>query len=72
MSTHVMTPERLRRLGIEALSKKLGLVGMVRFLQQFESGSGDYTRERRHLLKDLDVAAIVQEIRKKRKSSPAR
>jgi len=61
-----MTPEQLRRLGMEALDKKLGPVGAVRFLQLFDGGAGDYTRERKELLKDLDVPAIVGEIRKKK------
>jgi len=30
----------------KALAKSLGPVGMVRFLQQFDTGCGDYTRER--------------------------
>ena len=41
-----MTPETLRQAGLEALRRELGAAGMVRFLQQFEMGSGDYTAER--------------------------
>jgi len=43
-----MTPtlDDIRRAGLEALREKLGRAGMVRFLQQFENGSGDYSRER--------------------------
>jgi hypothetical protein len=36
----------LRRKGLAALRKKLGYVGMVRFLNQTDAGSGDYTKER--------------------------
>ena len=68
MSTHAMTPEQLRRLGIEALHKKLGPVDTVRFLQLFDAGIGDYTQERKELLKDMDVPKIVEEIRKKKKA----
>jgi hypothetical protein len=32
--------------GLEALRERLGRAGMVRFLQQFETGQGDYARER--------------------------
>lgn len=40
------TLEEIRREGLEALRGRLGRAGMVRFLQQFESGSGDYAQER--------------------------
>jgi hypothetical protein len=39
---------------------------MVRFLQQFETGYGDYTKERRQWLKDMDIHGIITEIKKKR------
>lgn len=41
-----MTPEALRNVGLDALRRELGVVGMVRFLQQFETGKDDYTAER--------------------------
>lgn len=58
-----MTPAQLREKGIEALVKALGPVGMVRFLQQFDIGSGDYTRDREKWLKDLTVHDVVEEIK---------
>ena len=45
-----MSLNEIRRIGIEALTEKLGIVGMVRFLQQNETGYGDYTKERVELL----------------------
>lgn len=32
--------------GYKALANALGPVGMVRFIQQFDSGHGDYTKEK--------------------------
>jgi hypothetical protein len=61
-----MSPIVIRKAGLEAVAKKLGPLGMVRFLQQFETGLGDYTRERTQWLKDMDIHAIVTEIKKKR------
>ncbi|MBI5409352.1 MAG: hypothetical protein HZA14_08305 [Nitrospirae bacterium] len=61
-----MSPIVIRKAGLEAVAKKLGPLGMVRFLQQFETGLGDYTRERTQWLKYLDIHEIVTEIRKKR------
>lgn len=66
MITQTMSPAIIRKTGLEAVAKKLGPVGMVRFLQQFETGYGDYTRERRHLIKDMDIHEIVEEIKGKR------
>ena len=41
-----MTPEQIRRAGLQALRERLGRAGMIRFLQQFDAGRGDYARER--------------------------
>jgi len=41
-----MTLEQIRKAGLEALRKRLGRAGMIRFLQQFDAGRGDYAAER--------------------------
>ena len=66
MSTLTKSPAVIRKAGLEAVAKKLGPLGMVRFLQQFETGWGDYTKERDQWLKDMDIHNITSEIRKKR------
>ena len=66
------SPMQIRQLGIEALAKALGPVGMVRFLQQFETGSGDYTRFRDELLKDTSLEEILSQIKERRHHKPAR
>lgn len=63
MSTQTVNLSAIRRLGLEALTKALGPVGMVRFIQQFETGAGDYTKERAKWLKELDTKKIAQEIK---------
>jgi hypothetical protein len=60
-----MNPVEIRKKGLDALNKALGPVGMVRFLQQFESGCGDYTKERSGWLKELTLDGIVEELTKK-------
>ena len=57
----------IRKKGIEALDKALGPVGMVRFLYQFESGAGDYTKERNLWLKYYHIDSIIEDINKKKK-----
>lgn len=39
MNVHMMTPQQIRVAGLAALSRELGLVGMIRFMQQFELGA---------------------------------
>ncbi|MFH1227460.1 MAG: hypothetical protein V1701_06110 [Planctomycetota bacterium] len=65
MTTKTMIPpEKLRQIGIEVLVKALGSVGMVRFLQQFEAGKGNYTQDRKRWLKGIDVKRISQEAKR--------
>jgi hypothetical protein len=41
-----LTQDEIYRQGLLALRERLGRAGMVRFLQHFETGRGDYVRER--------------------------
>jgi len=61
-----MSPAVIRKTGLEAVAKKLGPLGMIRFLQQFETGRGDYSKERDQWVNERDIQEIVSEIRKKR------
>ncbi|MHB1407250.1 MAG: hypothetical protein ACYCV0_16885 [Desulfitobacteriaceae bacterium] len=56
----------IRRMGIEALIEKLGPVGMVEFIRQFDSGYGDYTRERQEWLDGIDIETILKQVEAKR------
>ena len=66
MNAVTMTLEQVRLTGLQALSRDLGPVGLVRFLQQYELGHGDYTTERHDWLGDPTVEDISQEIKRKR------
>ncbi len=60
--------EELRRLvNLEALPCELGPVGMVRFLQHFETGRGDYSVERHLWLEEFDVQTLADKIQQRRK-----
>lgn len=63
-----MSPAQIRQQGLDALVKALGPVGIVRFLHQFDMGSGDYTRERQQWLESLSLEDILGEINQKRMS----
>jgi hypothetical protein len=63
----------IHEAGLEALHRELGLIGMVRFIQQFDSGSGDYTPERAQLQDGMtmdDANAVIQKIRAAREQAP--
>ncbi|MFA5268055.1 MAG: hypothetical protein WC379_08780 [Methanoregula sp.] len=64
------TISEVRKEGIQALTKTLGPVDMARFIQSFETGSGDYTKERHEWLPDNldDVKGSLLEWEKKRKT----
>jgi hypothetical protein len=66
MITQTRTLEEIRQIGLEALSRELGPVGMVRFLQQFETGHGDYSTDRHQWLDQLTVEEAVAQIKRRR------
>lgn len=68
MNAGTMTLEQVRVTGLQALSRELGPVGLVRFLQQFEMGYGDYTTERHTWLRDRTVWDISEEIKRQRET----
>lgn len=39
----------VRAIGIKALNEALGPVGVVRFIQQYDLGYGDYTKEKQDM-----------------------
>jgi hypothetical protein len=59
-TTTELTPAQLRDRAYQALLRELGPVDFIRFLQQFEPGQGDYTRERAHWLDRLSAEQINQ------------
>jgi hypothetical protein len=70
-----MTPTEIRRQGIAALRERLGVMGMIRFLQQLQVPTGDYTIDRRLWMDQLtldDIAELARQNRAKAKRSRAR
>jgi hypothetical protein len=58
------TDYQIRVMGFQALQKELGIVGLIRFMQQFDLGSGDYVKDREAWQKDYTVdtlAAAIQD-----------
>jgi len=59
------TISEIRKMGIDALAEALGPLETIRFIQSFDLGKGNYTKERIQWL-DQDMDAIVEEITRKR------
>ena len=66
MNIQTMTPQQIRSAGLAALSRELGVVGMIRFMQQFEMGQGDYSKDRHQWLDQYSVADIAKLVQEKK------
>jgi hypothetical protein len=64
MSVQVKPLSELTRQAIDLLSKEMGIVDTVRFLNQFTTGYGNYTEEREALFKDLTLDEILATLKK--------
>ena len=59
MSVRTKPLTEITQEAIELLTKGIGLVATVRFLNQFSSGYGDYTQEREALFGDLTLDQVL-------------
>jgi hypothetical protein len=64
MNVQAKPLSEITRNAIDLLSKEMGIVDTVRFLNQFTTGYGDYTKERDALFKDLTLDEILAAIKK--------
>ena len=58
------TIEELKIDGWKALIDSLGLAEATRFLLQYQKGTGNYTVERKKLLKNVTINDIVEPYKK--------
>ncbi|MEW5940378.1 MAG: hypothetical protein AB1750_11985 [Chloroflexota bacterium] len=72
MNVQLMTPQQIRVAGMTALSRELGVVGMIRFMQQFEIGQGDYSKDRHQWLGQYSVADIAKLAKEKKAAKKTR
>lgn len=61
-AAELRNPSLIRKMGIDALTKELGAVGMAYFIRQFTNGEGDYTKERESLLSGMTMEDIEREL----------
>lgn len=65
MNEQALTLGQIRERGIQVLRERLGIVDMVRFLQQTETGWGNYTEDRHQWLGDPDLRTVAKAIQRK-------
>ena len=63
MTIQTQPLSELTQRAIEILSRELGAADTIRFINQFTTGSGDYTAERDALFENATLAQIVAEIK---------
>ena len=63
LNINLSKPVEIRNVGIKALQEALGPVGMVKFMQQYDMGYGDYTREKQEQ-PDISLDEIDMLLRK--------
>ena len=66
ISTHDKTDQQIQVVGLDLLQKELGTSGLLRFLQQFERGHGNYTLERQQRNEAETVDSLVNQIMQRR------
>jgi hypothetical protein len=57
-----MNLSQIRQTGLEALDRELGAVKMIRFLQQFDLGKGDYSIQRRQQFRNQSLEKLIEKL----------
>lgn len=66
MSPKTKPLSQLNEEAIHLLTRELGVADTARFLRQFTTGTGDYTKERRERLADTSLDEVVEKLRDRR------
>jgi len=67
LNAQAMSPNKIKNAGLIALAKALGPVGMARFIQQYDTGAGDYTMDRVKWLDQMSLDEIIAIIERRRR-----
>ena len=57
------TEHEIRRQALQALRTSLGVVGLIRFMQQYDKGFGNYTLDRQAWQKTYSVDSLFAAIK---------
>lgn len=70
MSVHLKSYPELNRQAFQVLSREIGVADTLRFFGQFWIGSGEYTKERRHLFANLTLGEYRKGLARLKAGSP--
>ena len=62
IDTSKMTPAEIRRAAYRAIVNELGPSGLLRFVQDYYPGTGDYTKERHDFLPKGTVRDVARQV----------
>jgi hypothetical protein len=62
MTVDAVNLYQVRQAGVQVLNRELGPTAMIRFLQQYERGYGDYSKERHEWMDNFSISDIVEQI----------
>ncbi|MBF0502388.1 MAG: hypothetical protein HQM09_19770 [Candidatus Riflebacteria bacterium] len=62
MARKFLANEEIRREGLQAVRDRLGAEGLVRFLQEFERGHSNYTKDRYQWRPEIGLEETVVNI----------
>ena len=62
MKLKIQPLDQLNDAALNLLMRELGIANTARFLQQFSTGSGNYTEDRKAFYKDRTLDDLIQEI----------
>lgn len=63
LDINLNSPIEIRNAGMKVLQDALGPVGMVKFMQQYDIGYGDYTKEKQEQ-QDISLDEVDAMLRK--------
>jgi hypothetical protein len=61
VNVHIETIAAINERAREVLIREIGIVNTIRFLNQFQRGFGNYTKEREQLFEGMSVRDIIND-----------
>jgi len=69
MNIETRPVSEISRRATHILFKEMGVVDTIRFLNQFSTGQGDYTKEREKWLDDISMDDAISQIKAQRENA---
>lgn len=64
LAANYKTDYEIQKIAFEMLNAKLGIANFIRFIQQYDKGYGNYTKDRDSWQKDYTVDSLFDAINK--------